>query len=235
MTVDVTMASQDIDAENAVRQWTVHGMCLYTLKHSSHLASVEVRLQPRATARFETIRARVFDWVHSFDRINLSSTLEGWEDVPELASSVEQVLVSESSCSSHSLHISEMALQIHVYQPADTDSYEEFTNTTGTRQDDDETMAATVCELPNRGMEGLWSSLIYADDIKMKLLDYIHATLVFSDANVDCAFQRPCRVPQCSDRCYSQPGILESCCFTSWASWNRQNFFMPRLGSKAFD
>ncbi|KAJ7904301.1 P-loop containing nucleoside triphosphate hydrolase protein [Mycena olivaceomarginata] len=170
MTVDVTMASQDIDAENAVRQWTVH---------------VEVRLQPRATARFETIRARVFDWVHSFDRINLSSTLEGWEDVPELASSVEQVLVSESSCSSHSLHISEMALQIHVYQPADTDSYEEFTNTTGTRQDDDETMAATVCELPNRGMEGLWSSLIYADDIKMKLLDYIHATLVFSDANVD--------------------------------------------------
>ncbi|KAJ7368078.1 P-loop containing nucleoside triphosphate hydrolase protein [Mycena albidolilacea] len=170
MTVDVTMASQDIDAENAVRQWTVH---------------VEVRLQPRATARFETIRARVFDWVHSFDRINLASTLEGWEDVPELASSVEQVLVSESSCSSHSLHISEMALQIHVYQPADTDSYEEFTNTTGTRQDDDETMAATVCELPNRGMEGLWSSLIYADDIKMKLLDYIHATLVFSDANVD--------------------------------------------------
>ncbi|KAF7355125.1 Pachytene checkpoint protein 2 [Mycena sanguinolenta] len=104
---------------------------------------------------------------------------------PELASSVEQVLVCESSCPSHSLHISEMALQIHVYQPADTDSYEEFTNSSGTRQDDDETMAATVCELPNRGMEGLWNSLIYADDIKMKLLDYIHATLVFSDANVD--------------------------------------------------
>ncbi|KAJ6516111.1 P-loop containing nucleoside triphosphate hydrolase protein [Mycena sanguinolenta] len=162
-------SSQDTDSVHA-RQWTVH---------------VEVRLQPRATTRFETIRARVFDWVHSFDRINLASPLEGWEDVPELASSVEQVVVCESSCPSHSLHISEMSLQIHVYQPADTDSYEEFTNSTGTRQDDDETMAATVCELPNRGMEGLWNSLIYADDIKMKLLDYIHATLVFSDANVD--------------------------------------------------
>ncbi|KAF7352977.1 Pachytene checkpoint protein 2 [Mycena venus] len=169
---DITMgSSQDLAPENApVRQWTVH---------------VEVRLQPRATARFETIRARVSDFVRGFDRINLSSTLEGWEDVPELASSVERILVSESSCASHSLHISEMSLQIHVYQPADTDSYEEFTNSTGTRQDDDETMAATVCELPNRGMEGLWNSLIYADDIKMKLLDYIHATLVFSDANVD--------------------------------------------------
>ncbi|KAK7061536.1 pachytene checkpoint protein 2 [Favolaschia claudopus] len=166
--LDMT-SSQDIDIP--IRQWTIH--------------SIEVRLKPRATSRFETIRARVFDWVHSFDRINIDSTLVGWEDVPELASSVEHVLVAESPCPSHSLHISEMSLQIHVYQPADTDSYEEFTNSTGTRQDDDETMAATVCELPNRGMEGLWNSLIYADDIKMKLLDYIHATLVFSDANVD--------------------------------------------------
>ncbi|KAJ7699889.1 P-loop containing nucleoside triphosphate hydrolase protein [Mycena rosella] len=163
------MSSQD-DSALSIKQWTVH---------------IEVRLQPRATARFETIRGRIFDWVHSFDRINLSSTLEGWEDIPELASSVERVVVSESSCPSHSLHISEMSLQIHVYQPADTDSFEEFTNSTGTREDDDETMAASVCELPNRGWEGLWDSLIYADDIKMKLLDYIHATLVFSDANVD--------------------------------------------------
>lgn len=155
--------------------------------------SVEVRLKPRATARFETIRARISDWVHSFDRINLASTLEGWEDFQDLASSVERVFVAESSCSSHhSLHISEMSLQIHVYQPADSDSFEEFTNSSGARGDEDETMAASVCELPNRGLEGLWDSLIYADDIKLKLLDYIHATLVLSDANVDCMFQPHC-------------------------------------------
>lgn len=81
-----------------------------------------------------------------------------------------------------------MALNIHVYQPNDSDSFEEFSNSGGGVRDDegDETMAASVCELPNRSWEGLWDSLIYADDIKMKLLDYIHATLVFSDANVDC-------------------------------------------------
>ncbi|KAJ7117373.1 P-loop containing nucleoside triphosphate hydrolase protein [Mycena crocata] len=173
--LDVTMSSSQDDSDSVtelshIKQWTVH---------------IEVRLQPRATARFETIRGRILDWVRSFDRINLSSTLDGWEDVPELASSVEQVIVADSSCPNHSLHKSEMSLQIHVYQPADTDSFEEFTNSTGTREDDDETMAASVCELPNRGWEGLWASLIYADDIKMKLLDYIHATLVFSDANVD--------------------------------------------------
>ena len=47
-------------------------------------------------------------------------------------------------------------------------------------------MAATVCELPSVGWEGLWESLIYADDIKSKLLDYIFATVLLSDANVDC-------------------------------------------------
>ncbi|KAG6855050.1 hypothetical protein C0991_005979 [Blastosporella zonata] len=79
-----------------------------------------------------------------------------------------------------------MALQIHVYQPSESDSFEEFSNSAGVRDGDDDTMAASVCELPNRTWEGLWDSLIYADDIKLKLLDYIHATLILSDANVDC-------------------------------------------------
>jgi hypothetical protein len=84
------------------------------------------------------------------------------------------------------LALDEMALQIHVYQPSDTDSFEEYTNASGVRDDDDDTTTASVCELPNRGWEGLWDSLIYADDIKAKLLNYIHATLVLSDANIDC-------------------------------------------------
>ena len=47
-------------------------------------------------------------------------------------------------------------------------------------------MAASACELPSMSWEGLWESLIYSDDIKSKLLDYIYATVVFSDADVDC-------------------------------------------------
>ncbi|TFK43147.1 P-loop containing nucleoside triphosphate hydrolase protein [Crucibulum laeve] len=134
---------------------------------------IEVRLQPRAAARFDTIRILVQTYLTSF------------EHVPELASSVDVITACESSCPHTSLMVEEMALQIHVYQPSDSDSFEEFSNSAGARDEDDDTMAATVCELPNRGWEGLWDSLIYADDIKMKLLDYIHATLVFSDANVD--------------------------------------------------
>lgn len=123
----------------------------------------------------------------SFERISLPSTLEGWEDVPGLASSVERIVASESACPFAFLSLDEILLQIHIYQPSDSDAFEECSNGLSERDGDGEgAMAASVCELPNRSWEGLWDSLIYADNIKLKLLDYIHATLVFSDANVDC-------------------------------------------------
>jgi hypothetical protein len=152
----------------------------------SFLLSVEVRLRPAAATRYDTIRNLVHKFITSFDRIGLPSTLDGWQDAPELASSVERIVVSESSCPSNTLSLEEMALQIHVYQPSNADSFEDFSNSSSVRDDDDDTTAASVSDLPNRSWEGLWDSLIYADDIKMKLLDYIHATMVFSDANVDC-------------------------------------------------
>ena len=158
----------------------------YSKSPSLTLYAVEVRLRPRAAARFDTIRNLVHSYLKTLERIGLPSTIDGWQDVPELAASVERIVASESSCPSQSLSPIEMALQIHVYQPSDTDSFEEFANASGSRDDDDDTMAASVCELPNRSWEGLWDSLIYADDIKLKLLNYIHATLVLSDANIDC-------------------------------------------------
>ncbi|KAF9046045.1 thyroid receptor-interacting protein 13 [Hymenopellis radicata] len=144
---------------------------------------VEVRLKARTTARFETIRLHVHDWIRTFNRINLASTLSGWEIVPELATTVDRIIVSESSCPSQSLPLDELVLQVHVYQPSEAETFEEFSN--NGKDEEDDTMAASVCELPNIGWEGLWDSLIYADDIKMKLLEYIHATLIFSDANVN--------------------------------------------------
>jgi len=128
----------------------------------------------------------VSSYISSFERIAFPSILEGWEEVPELASSVERIAVCESLCLSPSLKMEDAVIQIHVYQLSDNDAFEEFSNSTGNRNEDDGTMAASVCELPNRSYEGLWDSLIYAGDIKMNLLDYIHATLVLSDANVDC-------------------------------------------------
>lgn len=152
------------------------------------LLSVEVRLKTRASARFETIRNAVYAFVTSFDRLFFPSVLTGWEDTPELLASVEQIVLCETPSPKPLLAAKEMAIQVHVYQPSNSDAFEEYSNASGPRNDEDDSMAATVCELPNRVYEGLWDSLVYAGNIKLKLLDYIHATLLLSDANVDCEF-----------------------------------------------
>ena len=105
--------------------------------------------------------------------------------MPLLASAIEKIVASECPCPTSSLPIEQAALQIHVYQPTDADAFEELTSGSG-RGDDEQVMAASACELPSMSWEGLWESLIYSDDIKSKLLDYIYATVVFSDADVDC-------------------------------------------------
>lgn len=120
----------------------------------------------------------------SIHTLTIPSILTGWEETPVLSSSVQRISISESSCPSSFLPIEEASLQIHVYQPCDAESEEEFSN--GARDGEgEEVMAATACGLPCIAWDGLWDSLIYSDNIKLKLLDYIHATLLLSDANVD--------------------------------------------------
>ncbi|THH33793.1 hypothetical protein EUX98_g401 [Antrodiella citrinella] len=147
---------------------------------------VEVRVLPQARARFDTIRTAVQTFItSSFSHIYLPSTLQGWEDVPILAQSVDRIIASESTNSSSSVPIEDAFLQIHVYQPNDADAFEEMASGGGRGAEGEEVTAASVCELPSLGWEGLWESLIYADDIKSKLLDYIYATVIFSDADID--------------------------------------------------
>ena len=151
---------------------------------TSGVAKVEVRLSRTATARFDVIRHAVHEFVTtSFASVIWPSTvLDGWETIPKLESSVERIYVSESPCPDRSIPISQANLQIHVFQPYSDDAYEECTG----GGDGEEVVSATVCEMPSRSLEGLWESLIYPDGVKSKLLDYIYATISFSDADVDC-------------------------------------------------
>ncbi|ETW84330.1 AAA+-type ATPase [Heterobasidion irregulare TC 32-1] len=145
---------------------------------------VEVRLSPTAFTRFETVRNSVHEYItSSFEAIALPSTLDGWQDMPVLSSCVERIVACESPCPTSSIPVERAALQIHVYQPTEADASEEFSSSGG--GEGEEVMAASVCELPSRMWDGLWESLIFEDDTKLNLLDYIYATVLFSDANVD--------------------------------------------------
>jgi hypothetical protein len=112
-----------------------------------------------------------------------STAIEDWQTNPILGSSVERIYASESSCPDRSIPISQADLQIHVFQPYSDDTYDECT---GGGDGEEEVVSATVTEMPSRSLEGLWESLIYSDGVKSKLLDYIYATIAFSDADVDC-------------------------------------------------
>ncbi|KAJ1309044.1 hypothetical protein OPQ81_004725 [Rhizoctonia solani] len=102
---------------------------------------------------------------------------------PVLADDVELIHVTESAAPMSELPISAANLLIHVYQPTDGPIEDQFAS--GGDDDDEAVVVTTVCELPSRVWEGLWDTLIYEENIKSRLLDYIYATLVFSDANVD--------------------------------------------------
>ncbi|EMD40552.1 hypothetical protein CERSUDRAFT_44562 [Gelatoporia subvermispora B] len=158
---------------------------LKTIQPTMWPVHIEVRVLPTATSRFDTISNAVNAYLtSSLTHLYLPSAVQGWEDVPLLASSIDRIYASESSCPTSSLPIEHASLQIHVYQPSEDDAFEELASGGG-RGDSEEVNAASVCELPSASWEGLWESLIYADDVKSKLLDYIYATVVFSDADVD--------------------------------------------------
>ena len=46
---------------------------------------------------------------------------------------------------------------MHIYQPAALDSMEEFAAGDGDGEDGEPVMAATVAELPNKDLDGLWN------------------------------------------------------------------------------
>jgi hypothetical protein len=170
--------------------WPVHSESMITRSRRVRALifgapKVEVRLSRTATARFDVIRHAVHEFITtSFAAVIWPSTvIEGWETIPKLESSVERIYASESSCPERSIPISQANLQIHVFQPYPDDTYEECT---GGGDGEEEVVSATVCEMPSMSLEGLWESLIYPDGVKSKLLDYIYATISFSDADVDC-------------------------------------------------
>lgn len=86
-------------------------------------------------------------------------------------------------CPYESLPIEQCILHVHVYQPTQDSTYEKMS--VNPSDPGEEYTAGTMSELPSVELEGVWESLFYEDDVKSRLLNYIYATVGFSDANVD--------------------------------------------------
>ncbi|KAG8768177.1 hypothetical protein FRC12_005729 [Ceratobasidium sp. 428] len=141
-------------------------------------------MSPHSGTPHAMIRSAVETFLpQSNDMISIPMTVVGWHEHPILGQEVELIRVTESASPSQELPISSVNPIVHVYQTVDSGFEDQFA--TGGEEGDETPVVATVCELPSRVWEGLWDTLVYEDDIKSRLLDYIYATMLFSDANVD--------------------------------------------------
>lgn len=155
---------------------------------SNTAVHVEVRLRPSSTASDDRVRSEVNSFmVTTISSLRGETEIRDWSASPFLTTNVDRIRIAEiaSTSAAISIPIAEAKLEIHVYQPSSTDIVDEFSAADPSAEEGDETTAASVAELPNRSLDGVWDSLIYEDDIKPKLLNYIYTTLLFSDANVD--------------------------------------------------
>ncbi|KAJ3316922.1 Pachytene checkpoint protein 2 [Blyttiomyces sp. JEL0837] len=152
----------------------------------THNLHVECCLKPTSTARIDTIRFHIDEFLRSrgstvqaYSVINVS-TLTG--ESPFLNEHVETLRISESSFGMGVVELQGVKLVVHVYQCVDSD---EERNQLEQNEEPDSANASSCTSLPSRQMEGLWESLIFDDDILARLLNYVSFSLLFGERRVD--------------------------------------------------
>lgn len=150
------------------------------------LPSVEVRLHPESQADPRKISKLVRQWLFSSATTLECETLIDpltYQSVPHFVGHVQSIRITEGREDHEIVFLNHVHLAVHTYRPESTDIVEDLS--ADPDGEEGQMNAATVTELPSAGLEGVWESLIYADDVKRKLLRYIKSTLLFADAAVD--------------------------------------------------
>ncbi|KZW04426.1 AAA-domain-containing protein [Exidia glandulosa HHB12029] len=145
---------------------------------------IEVRLADSgAHRRADVVRQEVQQYIsNNLAQVYIPGAITGWENHPLLGQTVDKIHVTESSYNGSIIPLEDAQLEIHVYTVSNDNPFE---GQEAISEGGEEIMAAHSCELPNRAWETLWDTLIYDDDVKAQLINYLYATLIFSDADVD--------------------------------------------------
>ncbi|GAA5869127.1 hypothetical protein JCM3774_003958 [Rhodotorula dairenensis] len=148
---------------------------------------VEVRLKPSCSLRYDVVRNLIGQHLQvEYESVLTHSEVYDWQDIEILNRNVDRIWIGECSLSAAAVPLDDVSLVIHVYQPPSSSRLTEFSTDPNADEDgDSDVPAASVLELPSLSLEGVWDSLIYEGNVKEKLLNYIHSTMLFSDAAVD--------------------------------------------------
>ncbi|KAI1315826.1 Pachytene checkpoint protein 2 [Mortierella claussenii] len=157
---------------------------------------VEVRLTPKCSIPYHTIQ----EHVHLF-LLATRTSLTCFQEVVVVGTSmsdysyvrmfVERIWVAECSdkllTQETSIDMDHVYLQFHLYQLHDQGAIEEYGgHAIGDGSDMEGTLTmAYHWELPCQEFEGIWSNLIFEEELQLKLLDYVRTTMLFSDKHVN--------------------------------------------------
>ncbi|PWN33502.1 AAA-domain-containing protein [Meira miltonrushii] len=150
---------------------------------------VEVRLKPIYDVDLADIRKRVAALLR--ENFTNWGEFDSWHHDPLLEKHVEKIRVADCEEREEKADpsIDPFDFIIYAYHTASQDDVEELmaneADGAGEESSQDDTMAATVLELPNASLDGSWEMLFYENQMKEKLLRYIYTTLIYSDAKVD--------------------------------------------------
>ncbi|PKI84470.1 hypothetical protein MVES1_001905 [Malassezia vespertilionis] len=110
---------------------------------------------------------------------NLHAALSG----QGLGEDVDRVYIAESDGGAQ-FAAQNSTFAFHIYRPCPVDNIDEF-DVGDADSEGSATVAATLSELPNRGLDGVWENLVYSDDVKARLLHYIYTTMKFATLGID--------------------------------------------------
>ncbi|CAG8514234.1 7021_t:CDS:10 [Ambispora leptoticha] len=151
---------------------------------SKPVLHVECCLKTQSTARNEVIQESVEKFLREFKSSVLCySEITDFYDIPLLGEHVESMKIAEAGGSgdddSEAIYIlDDVNLAIHVYQLEEEGAVDEF-------QEEENVLTAHHWELPSRALEGLWDNLIFDNNVKTRLIEYISTTVLFSDRNIN--------------------------------------------------
>ncbi|CAG8613109.1 7764_t:CDS:10 [Ambispora gerdemannii] len=150
---------------------------------SNPILHVECCLKTQSTAEYEEIQESVEKFLREFKSSVLCySEITDFYDIPLLGEHLENMKVAEaggSSDDSEAIYIlDDVNLDIHVYQLEEDEAVDEF-------QEEENVLAANHWELPSRALEGLWDNLIFDNNVKTRLIEYVTTTMLFSDRDIN--------------------------------------------------
>ncbi|KAI9087760.1 P-loop containing nucleoside triphosphate hydrolase protein [Phlyctochytrium arcticum] len=142
---------------------------------------VEVCLRAKSIALHNVARRCVNDFLMAtYPSVLLDHTLPGTDllDQDFIKDNVEWIRICELREGTDVVQLSEVFLEIHVYQLNEEEGVDEI-------GEEENVSTSNNWILPARGLVGVWESLIYDDDLQIRLLDYVYTSMLFGDREVD--------------------------------------------------